>query len=107
MAKREIEKLSKSIIESARIPAGKKERVLNDGGGLNLRLTPSSTKIQNQYWFYRFTRNGVKRKIGLGVYPDVSLAEARKRCEVIRRDPITLLEVITLWGRKRRRVSNV
>lgn len=100
MAKREIEKLSESIIENARIPEGKKERVLNDGGGLILRLTPSSTKIQNQYWFYRFTRNGVKRKIGLGVYPDVSLALARKRCEVLRRDLVEGLELISLFGRK-------
>ena len=97
MAKREIEKLSESIIENARIPEGKKERVLNDGGGLNLRLTPSSTKIQNQYWFYRFTRNGVKRKIGLGVYPDVSLALARKRCEGL---GVTLSKVSDLKKKK-------
>ena len=54
-------KLSEHIIRSARIPTGKRERVLNDGGGLNLRLTLSSTKHPNRYWFYRYTENGVKK----------------------------------------------
>ena len=80
-------KLSESGIRSARIPKGKKERILNDGGGLNLRLTLSSTKHPNRYWFYRYTANGVKKKIGLGIYPDVSLAEARRKCEEARANP--------------------
>ena len=80
-------KLSESGIRSARIPEGKKEHVLNDGGGLNLRLTLSSTKHPNRYWFYRYTANGVKKKIGLGIYPDVSLAEARRKCEDARANP--------------------
>ena len=80
-------KLSESAIRSARIPEGRKEHVLNDGGGLNLRLTLSSTKRPNSYWFYRYSANGVKKKIGLGVYPDVSLAEARRKCEEARTNP--------------------
>ena len=45
-----------------------------DGGGLNLRVEDSGTK----YWFQRVTIDGKRRNLGLGGYPTVSLAEARK-----------------------------
>ena len=107
-------KLSESGIRSARVPNGKKEHVLNDGGGLNLRLTLSSTKHPNRYWFYRYTKNGIKKKVGLGVYPDVSLADARRKCEQVRANPNgfespkqesipTLTEAATVWFEHKRK----
>ena len=45
-----------------------------DGGGLNLRVEKSGAK----YWFQRVTIDGKRRNLGLGGYPTVSLAEARK-----------------------------
>ena len=46
----------------------------SDGGGLNLRVEESGAK----YWFQRVTIDGKRRNLGLGGYPTVSLAEARK-----------------------------
>ena len=45
-----------------------------DGGGLNLRVEDSGAK----FWFQRVTIDGKRRNLGLGGYPTVSLAEARK-----------------------------
>lgn len=44
----------------------------SDGGNLYLKVTPTGTKS----WVFRYTR-GKTRMMGLGPYPDVSLAEAR------------------------------
>ncbi len=46
----------------------------SDGGGLNLRVEKSGAK----YWFQRVTIDRKRRNLGLGGYPVVSLAEARK-----------------------------
>jgi integrase len=52
----------------------KKPGMHNDGDGLNLRVTsPSSVS-----WIFRFQRLGRAREHGLGRYPDVSLADARR-----------------------------
>lgn len=62
-----------------------------DGKGLHLYVTKNLTK----QWVLRLTVRGVRREIGLGGYPDVPLAEARKvrnrmRAEVRNgEDPIT------------------
>lgn len=50
---------------------------LNDGGGIRLRCRPEGTK----YWVFRFLAYGKEGSIGLGVYPDVSVSEARKKAE--------------------------
>ncbi|BBC00210.1 tyrosine-type recombinase/integrase [Bradyrhizobium elkanii] len=46
-----------------------------DGNGLYLQVSKSSTKA----WVFRFMIAGVARKMGLGDYDRVSLAEARKK----------------------------
>ena len=46
----------------------------SDGSRLNLRVEDSGTK----YWFQRVSIDGERRNLGLGGYPTVSLAEARK-----------------------------
>ena len=62
----------------------------SDGKGLNLRVDESGAKR----WVQRVTINGKRRNMGLGAYPSVSLAEARKttwaNATMIRegRDPI-------------------
>ncbi len=47
-----------------------------DGDGLFLNVTASGTKS----WVQRVVVHGRRRDIGLGGYPDVSLAQARERC---------------------------
>jgi len=46
---------------------------LSDGGGLVLDKTATGGK-----WLYRYSFAGVRREMGLGAFPDVSLADARK-----------------------------
>ena len=47
-----------------------------DGGGLHVKLKPCSAK----YWRYdyRYRYMGTRKTLALGVYPKVSLKEARK-----------------------------
>lgn len=52
-----------------------------DGGGLYFRVSAFDTRS----WAFRFTMLGKAREMGLGAYPDVSLAEARDRAAEARR----------------------
>src|ERR1700684_2740720 len=47
--------------------------VLHDGGGLYLRVSATGAKS----WVFRFQLDGKRRDMGLGPFPDISLAEAR------------------------------
>jgi hypothetical protein len=55
--------------------------VLHDGGGLYLRVAPTGTKS----WVFRFQIDGKRRDMGLGPFPDVSLAGARAKAAEHRR----------------------
>jgi len=46
---------------------------LNDGGGLRLRCRPDGSKV----WLFRFRVHGKESCLGLGVYPTISLIDAR------------------------------
>jgi integrase len=46
-----------------------------DGKGLYLRIGPSGAKS----WIYRYRNDGRRHDLGLGPYPDISLAQARDR----------------------------
>src|SRR5438045_510594 len=52
----------------------KKPGLYNDGRGLYLQVAEGGTKS----WIFRFMQNGRPRKMGLGPFPDVDLAEARE-----------------------------
>lgn len=52
-----------------------------DGGGLNLRVSPTGTKS----WALRYMLNGRAREMGLGPWPLRSLAEAREKALEARR----------------------
>lgn len=54
---------------------------LADGGGLYLEITPNGGK----WWRLKYRHGGKEKRISLGVYPEVSLKEARDRREVARR----------------------
>lgn len=53
-----------------------------DGAGLFLKVQPSGSRS----WIARVAVNGKRRDIGLGSYPEVSLADARRKCERLRYD---------------------
>src|SRR3954447_18338376 len=63
-------KLSAVEVSKAKGPA-----VLHDGGGLYLRISPTGAKS----WVFRFQIEGKRRDMGLGPYPDVTLARAREK----------------------------
>ena len=65
-----IGKLSAVEVNKTKGPA-----VLHDGGGLYLRVSETGAKS----WVFRFQLDGKRRDMGLGPYPDISLAEARGR----------------------------
>ncbi|WP_241540239.1 integrase arm-type DNA-binding domain-containing protein, partial [Vibrio vulnificus] len=54
-----------------------KEYTLSDGDGLQLRVKTNGTKL----WILKYTHPITKKRnnISFGSFPDVSLAEARKR----------------------------
>jgi integrase len=70
-------------LTDAEIKRGKskeKEYTLADGGGLLLRVSPNGVKV----WFFNYYHPYTKKrnKISFGVYPTVSLANARKEREI-------------------------
>jgi integrase len=82
------------VLTDAKIRAAKpgpKVRRLFDEKGLHLQVKPNGSKT----WVLKFTLDGRERRAGLGVYPDVSLKEARDTRDDMRRqirdgiDPIT------------------
>jgi integrase len=69
-------KLSAVEVAKAKGPA-----VLHDGGGLYLRVSATGAKS----WVFRFQLDGKRRDMGLGPYPDISLAEARAKASAHRK----------------------
>ena len=60
--------------------AEKRQR-LNDGGGLYLEISPAGGK----WWRFKYRFDGAEKRLSLGVYPDVSLKDARERRDELRR----------------------
>lgn len=48
---------------------------LTDGGGMYLLINPNGSK----YWRYNYRFAGKRKTLAIGTYPEVSLADARKR----------------------------
>lgn len=54
---------------------------LTDGKGLYVLVQPDGAR----WWRLDFTLNGKRRTMGLGVYPDVELGDARKERDRFRK----------------------
>jgi hypothetical protein len=50
-----------------------------DGGNLYFRIVRADETRCTCNWVFRFGRNGVSRDMGLGAWPDVTLARAREK----------------------------
>lgn len=68
--------LSAEQVNEASIPMGKKQLKISDGGGLYLLVKPSG-----RYWKLAYRFDGKQKSLALGVYPAVSLDEARQKRE--------------------------
>jgi hypothetical protein len=85
------------VIDLNRLPSGKH----HDGDGLYF-----DKKIRGASWMFKFTLNGLSREMGLGRFPDITLAKARElagkarsqRAEGI--DPIAKRDAETLRANK-------
>jgi hypothetical protein len=66
---RALQRLSSLAVDRAKVPG-----YLHDGGGLYLQVTAAGGKS----WIFRYALGGKRPEMGLGPYPDVSLAAARK-----------------------------
>lgn len=64
--------LTDATVKTAK--AGKKTRKISDGHGLFIQINPSGTK----YWRYSYRFHDKQKTLAIGVYPDTSLAVARK-----------------------------
>src|SRR5471032_2441095 len=66
--------LTDAKIRSARAVGGKTPK-LSDGGGLQVWVTSSGSKL----WYLAYRFGGKQRKLAIGPYPRVGLKEARQR----------------------------
>ncbi|MGB8078289.1 MAG: Arm DNA-binding domain-containing protein, partial [Gallionella sp.] len=64
-----------------KVKGTEKPQKLSDGGGLFLLVEPNGGK----YWRLAYRFVGKQKTLALGVYPDVSLADARSRREDARK----------------------
>ena len=71
--------LSKLLIDKTK-PQTKSVR-LSDGRGMYLEISPTGGK----WWRFKYRLDGKEKRISLGVYPDVGLADARDKREEARR----------------------
>ena len=67
-------------VKSAKVPDGKKQVKLTDGRGMYLLVTP-----KGKYWRIDYRFEGKRKTLALGVYPDISLKDARDRRDEARK----------------------
>lgn len=65
--------LTDTACKNAKCPEGKARERYSDSGGLYLEVQPSGGK----YWRWKYRLNGVEKRLAIGTYPDVTLAQAR------------------------------
>ena len=96
------ERLTDRRIEAVKPPATERTEIMDTvQRGLCYRVTPNSERT----WSWRIKINGRSRRFPIGLYPDISLAEARKRAARIRLDAIDGHDPIE--ERRRARAQNL
>ena len=111
-----IKLLTEAKIKSFRLDKDLQEKLLSDGEGLNLRVARSQ-RITNQVnlsWVFRYTHPVTKKptRLGLGKYPQISLAEARELAEAQRKkiltgenpiqESLSLRQALNIWLEKKK-----
>lgn len=71
--------LTDVVVRNAK-PSEKAQRLF-DGGGLYLEISPAGGK----WWRLKYRFDGKEKRLSLGVYPDISLKEARDRRDAARK----------------------
>lgn len=65
-------------VDTAQLPEGKSEHELYDGDNLILRLR-KGTKKTSKSWLIRYSTPNGRKKMTIGTYPALTLAEAREQ----------------------------
>jgi integrase len=73
--------LTKIECDRASCPADRPQKRLADGHGMYLEVTAAGGK----YWRLKYRHSGKEKRLALGVYPAVSLAQAREARDAARR----------------------
>ena len=68
-------------VKQASVRDDGKSKKLADGYGMYLEVMPNGAK----YWRLKYRFSGKEKRLALGVYPEVSLAEARERRDEARK----------------------
>jgi integrase len=89
-----------SELQVRRVKPAEKPRKMFDGGGLYLLIHPNGSR----YWRLKYRHAGKERLLALGVYPEVSLADARERADDARR--LVASGVDAVHDRRARRASS-
>ncbi|MDP2567148.1 Arm DNA-binding domain-containing protein, partial [Pseudoalteromonas marina] len=74
-------------VQTAKVEGSKKFKVISDGNGLYLRVgrPPAQRRGEaSRYWVAKMMYKGRRIEVGLGRFPDLSLAEARLENERLR-----------------------
>jgi integrase len=74
-------------LKLSKLPVGKHF----DGGGLYLEVMPSGSR----YWRMKYRLHGKERRAAFGVFPEVSLGEARDKREAARKQVEDLVDPLT------------
>lgn len=77
--------LTKIECDRATCPPDRKSIKLTDGFGMYLEVTSSGGK----YWRVKYRHGGAEKRLALGVYPTVSLAQAREARDQARKALVT------------------
>jgi integrase len=80
-----IHRLSAVAVAKAKAKPGQRVRMLNDGGGLMLRVTATGGKS----WIFRYMDRGKSHDLGLGPLHTVSLADARDGALRLRKERLS------------------
>lgn len=67
--------LTATECKTATCPPGKPRARLSDAEGLYLEVSPAGSRR----WFVKYRHNGAEKRLALGAYPAVTLAEARRK----------------------------
>ena len=74
------DKLTAVQVKQARLPDGKKQIKLSDGGGMYLLV-----KAVGKYWRLDYRFDGKRKTLAMGTYPEISLKDARERRDEARK----------------------
>ena len=77
--------MAKELLTAHKVRSICKPGVFNDGAGLRLIVKETKCRGLTKRWEIWIPINGKRRELGLGVYPEVSLNDARDEADKIRR----------------------